>query len=311
MADSKKGAAWADAEIEKKPQIRNALEYREELERLWVAGLPSGDKTGWPSVDKHYTIVPGQLSIVTGWPSSGKSEWLDALMINLYRQSWKFAVFSAENMPVETHLAKLLEKLSLKPFGTGPHERISQGDIGEYLDEMSSAFRFISPRNDLISLPQIAAAAEKWLVADDGRHGGIIIDPWNELDHWRDRTFSETEYIGQSLSFIRNWARANKIHVWIVAHPAKQRRDDSGKLPVPTPDMISGSQHFWNKADCAVAVYRDLSDLGSRRVDIYVQKIRFKHVGYPGMISLAYDRVTGTYSEPKQAQLYAVAKDGE
>lgn len=311
MADVMKGAAWADAEIEKKPQLRGPLEYREAVEKLWDAGLPPGDKTGWPSVDKHYTVAPGQLSVITGWPSSGKSEWLDALMMNLYRQSWKFAVFSAENMPVETHLAKLLEKLSGAPFGTGAHPRIERDSIGESLDEMNQAFMFISPRADLVSLPSIVACAEKWLLADDGRKPGIVIDPWNELDHWRDRTYSETEYISQSLSFLRNWARANQVHAWIVAHPAKQRRDDAGNLPVPTPDMISGSQNWWNKADCAITIHRDLKDLDSRVVDIYVQKIRFKHVGYPGRVILTYDRVTGRYSEPRQTALYAVAKDGE
>src|SRR5690348_17390430 len=38
-------------------------------------------------------------------------------------------------------------------------------------------------------------------------------------------------------------SRSNGVHVWLVAHPAKQKRGDDGKLPIPTPDMISGSQH--------------------------------------------------------------------
>lgn len=310
MADYKKGEAWADEEIAKKPQIRGAIEYLDAVEKLWIAGLPPGDKTGWPSVDKHYTVCPGQLSIVTGWPGAGKSEWLDALMVNLTRQAWKFAIFSAENMPVEVHIAKLMEKLAGKPFGAGVHERIAQDDIGEWCDDLTNSLRFISPRADSISLKHVVDAAEKWLLLEDGRKSGLIVDPWNELDHWRDRSFSETEYISQQLSFIRNWARANSVHVWIVAHPQKVPRE-GGKLPTPRPDMISGSQHWWNKADCAVCVWRDPEHPEARTVDIIVQKIRFKHIGSPGTVTLDYDRVTGRYSEQRQAALYALAKGGE
>jgi twinkle protein len=105
---------------------------------------------------------------------------------------------------------------------------------------------------------------------------GVIIDPWNEIEHTRGG-MSETDYISKSLSTVRNWARLNNVHVWIVAHPAKQRREE-GKLPVPRPDMISGSVHWWNKADNAIAVARDY-DSEEDLVDIYIQKVRFKHVG--------------------------------
>jgi twinkle protein len=92
------------------------------------------------------------------------------------------------------------------------------------------------------------------------------------------------------------------VHVWIVAHPQKMKRED-GKLPVPTPDMISGSQHWWNKADCAITVWRDLANFDSREVDVYVQKCRFKHIGRSGFVTLTYDRVTGRYLSRHGARL--------
>lgn len=310
MASYEKGQEYADQEIAKRPQIRGAMEYQDKVEALWLAGLPPGDATGWPSVDRHYTVCPGQLTIITGWPGAGKSEWLDALMVNLSKQQWKFAVFSAENMPVEIHISKLMEKFAGKPFGAGPSERIAQDELAEYCDDLMEAFRFISPREDSISLPSVITAAEKWLLVDDGRKPGLIIDPWNELDHWRDRSFSETEYISRSLSMVRNWARAKGVHVWIVAHPQKVPRE-GGKLPIPRPDMISGSQHWWNKADCAIAVWRDPEHPESQSVDVIVQKIRFKHIGRPGIATLKYERMTGRYFEFMRPELYRQNKDGE
>ena len=42
-----------------------------------------GVSTGWNSVDEYYRVVPGELTIVTGVPNSGKSEWIDALLYNI------------------------------------------------------------------------------------------------------------------------------------------------------------------------------------------------------------------------------------
>jgi twinkle protein len=64
--------------------------------------------------------------------------------------------------------------------------------------------------------------------------------------------------------------------------------------------MISGSQHWWNKADCALTVWRDSEYPDSQEVDIHIQKVRFKHIGRPGMVTLRYDRVTGRYHEMSQ-----------
>lgn len=42
-------------------------------------------------------IVPGELTIVTGIPNSGKSEWIDALLCNLSEnEGWSFAMCSME-----------------------------------------------------------------------------------------------------------------------------------------------------------------------------------------------------------------------
>jgi len=290
-------ARYETEEQEKEPpKVRQAIEHTAALQQLWRDGLPSGDKTGWPSVDKHYTVQPGQFTVLTGWPGSGKSEWLDALLINLMWQGWKFAVYSPENQPIELHLSKLIEKLSGKPFGHGPNERVSMEEVAKYNEAISYSFAFIETFYGAVTVQEVIEAATPYLTSHVDSKRGLIIDPWNELEHWRPANLTETEYVSKTLSYVRNWARKNKVHVWIVAHPQKMRRED-GQLPIPRPDMIAGSQHWWNKADCAVTVYRDFDNLDSSEVDIYIQKIRFKNIGRIGKVTLKYDRVTGRYHE--------------
>ena len=48
-------------------------------------------------------MVPGELTIVSGVPNSGKSEWLDALAVNLAEMhDWRIAFAS-----MEKHVASL------------------------------------------------------------------------------------------------------------------------------------------------------------------------------------------------------------
>jgi twinkle protein len=251
-------------------------------------------------MDRHYTVVPGQMTIITGWPSSGKSEWLDALLVNLMHQGWHTAIFSPENQPIALHAAKLLEKVAGMPFGAGPTQRIPQADGRTLLiDALSPGFMWVKmPDEGTLSAKAVIEAVEPWMDLFPKKKRGLVIDPWNELEHHRPQGLSETEYVSQTLTFIRSWARRNSIHVWLVAHPQKMRREDNGKLPVPRPDMISGSQHWWNKADVNVTVYRDMEDPDSPNVEIHIQKCRFKHVGRPGIVDLRFDRVTGRYHEP-------------
>lgn len=289
------------------PEVKSHVELLSELEQLWRdGGLPSGDKTGWPSVDKFYTVAPGQMTILTGWPSSGKSEWLDAMLIHLLRQDWRVSVFSPENQPLKVHMTKSLEKITGKPFNPGPTERMTIEELRDAsIKQLSGHISYIeAPEEGSRTAANVIDAATPWLANFVGKKRGLVIDPWNELEHWRPQGLSETEYISQQLSFVRNWARKNAIHVWIVAHPQKMRKED-GTLPVPRPDMIAGSQHWWNKADNAITVWRNMSDPDDPNVDIHIQKVRFKHIGRPGIASLRYDRVTGRYFEPAQIRSIA------
>lgn len=262
---------------------------------LWDKGLPPGDSTGWKTLDPLYSVAPGQLTVVTGWPGSGKSEWLDALCVNLSKTGWGFAVFSFENQPVELHATKLLEKMTGQPFGPGPTDRIRKEKLGPLVDDLTKRFGLFQTSSGGTEVNDILDCATDWFNAYGGEKAGLVIDPWNELEHRRPNNLSETEYVSQTLSVIRQWARESKVHVWIVAHPQKMRKED-GKLPIPRPDMISGSQHWWNKADACVTVWRDM-EAQTQDVDIYVQKIRFKHIGRQGLVTLTYDRVTGTYHD--------------
>ena len=272
-------------------------QIREKVIALWKSGgLPKGDTTGWPSLDSLYTVGMSQWTLVTGTPNSGKSEFVDALMVNLARRgNWKFWIYSPENQPLELHHAKIIEKYIGKPFNPGPNQRVDEDDLDAAEAWMDGKFIFCKPdRPDILSI--LDESGELATRYSQGKMG-IVIDPWNFLEHHRPPHLSETEYVSQTLSHVIDRVRAYKIHLWLIAHPAKMQKDRDGKYPVPTPRDVSGSAHFWNKADNCLTVHRDQAE-GSQEVDIHIQKVRWKHIGRIGVTTLRYDRLTGRYNEP-------------
>jgi twinkle protein len=59
---------------------------------------------------------------------------------------------------------------------------------------------------------------------------GLIIDPYNELDHRRAGHVTETEFVSGMLTKIKRFAQHTDCHVWLVAHP-RQLQDWRGEAP--------------------------------------------------------------------------------
>lgn len=269
-------------------------DVRLEIETMYEHGFRHGFSTGWRALDPLYTVRKGEFTVITGYPGSGKSSWLDGLMINLSRsQKWKWAVFSAENYPVARHIAGLAEIYTGKPFRKGPTDRMTRDELNLSIKWLQQQFRFIRPKEDRYSLDRIVQTAIAFQDVD-----ALVVDPWNELDHSRPRDMREDEFISISLTKLRWFARMAEIHVFVVAHPAKYVRQKGEPRPVATLNDVKGASEWYAKADNGLSVWRDETDT-SGAADVHVQKIRFREVGRAGaVVRLYYDRVTGRFTDP-------------
>jgi len=270
-------------------------DVEDEMDRIYEYGLRKGASTGISSLDEHYTILPGQWTVVTGIPGHGKSNILDQILVNLSnKEDWKFAIFSPEHQPIARHFASIMEKYYAKPFDIGYHNRISPEEIAEGKKWLKRHFSIILPHeDDSWSIDGVLNLA-RILVYRKGIKG-LVIDPWNEIDHARPSNQTETEYVSSVLTKIRKFARKYDVHVWLVAHPSKLYKDKDGKYPVPTPYDISGSAHYRNKADNCITVWRNVGGVDQAVADIHIQKIKLKEVGKVGLVSLRFDVVTNSY----------------
>mgnify|MGYP003648699104 CR=1 FL=1 len=284
--------------------IYSALSYKDEVAKLYSDGMLQGASTGIASLDKLMTIVPGQLSVVTGLPGSGKSGFLDHLAIGLAaREGWKFAVASFENNPA-IHIAKLSELyMSKKFFNTGDEvgvaPRMSESESQEALEFVDQHFVFLENRDgETSSIDSILDRTKSAIMrlgdghSDSGGLRGLIIDPYNYIS-MGSLDSNEHTAITNLLTKLVSTARSHNLHIWLVAHPAKMPTiGPEGETAVPKGMNISGSASFFAKTDLGWTLHRR-----DEAVELHVWKCRFKFVGSVGMVPLEYDLATGRYSE--------------
>ena len=277
------------------PSLHFDQPYRlwNEVEELYDKGMPRGYSTGWDNVDELYTVEPRQWTVITGAPNSGKSEWLDHLMVNLAEsQEYRFALFSPENQPYQIHLSKIIEKRTRLPFGQGPHPRASKEEVKEAVAWAHNYFAWIDG-DETITLSDFVQKAYDF--KKPSSKFGIVVDPWNYLYH-ETGNLTLAQYLERELGLVSRYCREADAHIWIVAHPHMIAKDRNGARPVVTPYDINGGAMWYNKADNIITVHRHYTDTPDI-VDIHVQKVRFKHIGRVGVTSLKYDRVTGRYEQ--------------
>lgn len=266
----------------------DATEYADQVEDLYQKGFGSGESTGYTNVDELYTIVPGQVTVVTGYPSSGKSNFVDQMFMNLaMSKDWKFAICSFENPP-PLHIAKLCELYLKKPFFAGITPRMNPEEKAEAIQFIKDHFVFLDSQNSDNTIESILDRAQSAVQRLGIR--GLVIDPYNFINLPREGT--ETDAISKMLTKVQSFAKSAGIHVWFVAHPAKMLRTGDD-MPVPDGMSVAGSMAWWAKADCGITVHRQ--ELNS--VLIKVWKCRWRWVGKVGETTLKYDKTCGSYYE--------------
>lgn len=285
-------AAYATGKLTMWPLsgLKTVEDFRADVESLYDRGLPSGMLTGWPSVDDIFTVAPGTLNVLTGIPGSGKSTWLDALLCNLARTyNSKVALASFEN-PITTHISKLISQKVGKPFRAGLGDRMTKQEMSEATDWVNDHFLFLSQDGEPPTTENLIERFSMAVMRMGCRVG--VIDPFNFIKLGGD---NETHAINEMLSALKTFATASDMALFLVAHPAKPQAQ-SAKDWVPTGYSISGSAHFYNRADFGLTVQRGVGNA----TKLHVWKSRFEHLGGIGMAPLFYEYGVGRYYEGEE-----------
>ena len=269
--------------------IFTAADLHGDLRALFDNGFGPGAETGWEEMDKICTYERRRNIIVTGTPGAGKSEWVDELVLRLYlRHQWKIGFFSPENIPIVYHLRKLIEKLTGHRFQNGCG--MTEGLLARSEEFLAENVSHISLKGN--ATPDRVLAKARELVVRRGCRI-FVFDPLNRFDHEPAPGQTETQYISNLLNKFTEFATQYNCLLILVAHPRKMNRNPTtGATPRVEMYDINGSADFYNKADYGIVVERD-KEIGITRV--YVDKVKFKHLGVGGVATFVYDPVNGRY----------------
>lgn len=266
-------------------------EYKDEINDLYENGLESAYDLGLDDLDKHFKIYRQIFTIINGIPGHGKTSVALEICVRLaIRHGWVFAVFCPENMPVRFLFKKLSEYIIGKPFLKGRSERMELGDLDDAMAFLEKHFILINFEDYNTGLDDILRIT-KALVFKRGING-LLIDPWNTLNHVIPAGKNETTYVDDSLKKINIAKKLYSLHIFLGVHPTKmqkgrtKKQDEVAKHEVPSLYDISGSASFYNKCDIGITVY---THFDIETTDLHIQKMKFEWMGKKGMVSLKYN----------------------
>lgn len=254
--------------------IENVLRVRdieEDLDDFYKNGSKKGYVIGLEEFDKIFSTYTKQFIVVTGFPSSGKSDFVDQMTIGYNMMyGWKTAYASTENYPYHLHVDKLVRKL----YGTTPtYQDTKEIAWIKCKDHINDNFFFID-FEDGFSLDKVLAKGQELV-----RRMGIrclVIDPYNKIRDKENVNLSITDYTNAYLNKIDAFCKKNDVLVILVAHPTKPEKSKEGNLLEPTFYDVKGGGEFYDMSPHGLLVHRDYNN---STVKIKVLKVKFGNLG--------------------------------
>jgi len=236
-------------------------------------GFKPGFQVGLQNFDDIFSTYTGQFITVTGIPSSGKSDFVDQMVVG-YNQNygWKTAFASPENAPTYLHAHKIMRKV----WQDMPTSADIHGDKwNQIADHVNDNFFHIDmERYTLESVLRKGAELVK-------RKGikCLVIDPFNKVRDVDCKTEDVNRYTMEYLSKIEIFAKKYDVLVFIVAHPTKMYKDGNGKIEEPTMYNIKGGGEWYDASYHGILVHRDYE---AKTVKAKVLKVKFQNLGENG-----------------------------
>jgi len=253
--------------------VSTLYDIEDELKDFVKNGFKPGFQVGLPNFDKIFSTYTGQFITVTGIPSSGKSDFVDQMVVGYNNNyGWKTAFASPENQPTYLHAHKLMRKHW--------QDMPTPGDIGgqqwkTVTDHVNDNYFFIDM--DRYTLESVLRKGAE-LVKRKGIKC-LVIDPFNKVRDVDCKTEDVNRYTMEYLTKIEIFAKKYDVLVFIVAHPTKMYKGNDGKIEEPTMYNIKGGGEWYDASYHGILVHRDYE---AKTVKAKVLKVKFQNLGENG-----------------------------
>lgn len=289
------GPALADCAAKAEPWpvegLYEAMQYFDDYDDLFENGFGERINTGLAEVDEIFSVAPGLLTVVTGNPNAGKSNFVNQIVLNLARQYGHVTAMCSFETPPAVHLGQLTEMLVQKHFfeTLAPGIRMTKAEKDGVKDFLNRHIKFFHQDDGAKATVESIVERIKTAVFRWGAKV-VVIDPYSYI-HRPPGMESETAFIADMLTRIRLAAKTYGVHVFFIAHPSKPQVNADGTTSVPKGYSISGSAAWFNHPDHGLSVHRKEDG----EVEIHCWKTRFSWLGKNGMATIWFDPMRHCY----------------
>ena len=256
--------------------LENVTTFRDiesEVTDFVTNGFKPGYQVGLPNFDEIFSTYTGQFITVTGIPSSGKSDFVDQMVVGYNANyGWKTAFASPENAPTYLHAHKLMRKT----WGDMP----TRSDIGT--DKWKQVAEHVNDNYFFIDMERYTLESVLRKGAELVKRKGIkclVIDPFNKIRDVDCKTEDVNRYTMEYLTKIEMFAKKYDVLVFIVAHPTKMYKDKDGKIEEPTMYNIKGGGEWYDASYHGILVHRNYEE---KTVKAKILKVKFQNLGENG-----------------------------
>lgn len=251
--------------------ISSVMDWQDEFEDYLINGMKQGFTTGIKSFDNIFSTYTGQYIVVTGKPSSGKSDFVDDICLRYnQRYGWKIAYASPENKPNKIHAGKLISKLAGKWIRNS--KDFTESWYSKAINLMQDNIKFID-LDGSFDLDDVLAKAKQMIFKFGIKV--IVIDPYNKVRLKESINKNINDYTNDYLLKIDEFARKYDVLPILIAHPRKPTMGESQNYEPGFYD-IKGGGEFYDMSPHGILVHRNYElDM----VKIKVLKVKFSHLG--------------------------------
>ena len=253
--------------------VSTLKDIEDELKDFVKNGFKPGFQIGLKNFDSIFSTYTGQFITVTGVPSSGKSDFVDQMVVG-YNQlyGWKTAYASPENQPVYLHAHKLMRKHW--------QDMPAVSDIGG--SKWDQVTEHVNDNYFFIDMDKYNLEAVLRKGAELVKRKGIkclVLDPFNKIRDTNAHSDDVNRYTMDYLQKIETFCKKYDVLTFIVAHPTKMYKGQDGKMEEPTMYNIKGGGEWYDASYHGLLVHRDYE---AKTTKVKVLKVKFQNLGENG-----------------------------
>lgn len=243
--------------------------------------------TGYKELDKKIIgLLMGDVTVLSGLSGSGKTSWIDCVVLNAVQRGYKVGIWSGELQDfrfqswidqISAGKNYVCKKEGYENYYYAPKNIANQ--INKWLEGKLFLYN-----NNYGSKWQQLFADIKTLVENEGTQL-IVLDNLMALQidsYDGDKYTQQTRFIND----LKEYAKAKNIHVILVCHPRKE----GGFL---RKESISGTADLTNLADSVIIIHRIGKDFEQRAGEFFGKDKVLPYLKYNSVIEVCKNRSMG------------------